>query len=117
MSAVERVVCVPVTADGQVDPHWGRASRLALVRVNPDGELGKIDTVEVGWDRQHEEGGEGLHHARIARFLREHGVHAVVARHMGPPMKAMLERMRIAVCLGAEGEVRQAIRRSCASLL
>jgi hypothetical protein len=32
------MVCVPVTADGQVDPHWGRAGRVAVADV-ADGQI------------------------------------------------------------------------------
>ena len=31
-------VCVPITADGQVDPRWGRANRVAVADV-ADGEI------------------------------------------------------------------------------
>lgn len=36
----------------------------------------------MGWDVLHDQGGEGAHHARIVRFLREHKV--VVASRIGP---------------------------------
>ena len=31
-------VCVPITDDGQVDPRWGRADRVAVADV-ADGEI------------------------------------------------------------------------------
>ncbi len=102
------IVCVPVTHDGQVGGGWGRAGRVAVAAV-ADGAVTRWEEFEVGWDRLHDEGSEGGHHARIARFLSEHGVERVVAGHMGPPMEQMLGRMGIAVRLGAEGDARQAV--------
>ncbi len=102
------IVCVPVTRDGQVGGGWGRAGRVAVAAV-ADGAVTRWEEFEVGWDRLHDEGSEGGHHARIARFLSEHGVERVVAGHMGPPMEQMLGRMGIAVRLGAEGDARQAV--------
>lgn len=97
------VICVPVTTDGMVDPRWGRASRVAIIRVD-DGVISADDRYDVGWDALHDVGTEGGHHARIARFLAEHGVEAVVADHMGAPMAAMLDKMGIKVKVGAAGD-------------
>ena len=96
------VVCVPVTADGQVDPRWGRADRVAIADVMGADIVGWREFA-VGWNGLHDEGTEGSHHARLARFLREHRVEAVVAGHMGPPMVHVLELMGVAVFLGADG--------------
>ncbi len=100
--------CVPVTEDGRVDPRWGRAARVAIAEVR-DGGVTTWQVFDVGWDVAHDEGPEGSHHARVARFLREQGVTVVVAEHMGPPMARMLERMGIDVRLGAAGDARQAV--------
>ncbi len=100
------VICVPVTRDGRVDPSWGRASRVAIAEVE-GGTLARWEEFEVGWDLAHETATEGSHHARVARFLREHGVTLVAAGHMGPPMAHMLEQMGIEVRLGASGDARQ----------
>jgi predicted Fe-Mo cluster-binding NifX family protein len=102
------VVCVPVTGAGTIDPRWGRAARVAVAEVR-EGEIAAWREVEVGWDVAHDQGGEGLHHARIARFLREQGVAAVVASHMGGGMLQMLEQMGLRVTLGAEGDARAAV--------
>jgi len=64
---------------------------------------------DVRWDELHDEATEGGHHARIARFLEEHGVETVVADHMGPPMQQMLSRMGLAVRLGAVGDARAVV--------
>jgi predicted Fe-Mo cluster-binding NifX family protein len=105
------IVCVPVTTDGQIGPAWGKAGRVAVARVEADG-IADWDEFEVGWDRLHDEGTEGGHHARIARFLVEHKVGMVVSGHMGPPMQQMLGRMGITVRLGAQGDARQAVARA-----
>jgi len=101
------VICVPMAGDGSVDHSWGRAPRVALVRVD-DGTIAAVDEHEVAWDTLHDAGTEGGHHARIARFLREHGVTVVVASHMGPPMAHMLGEMGIRTVLGASGDARAA---------
>jgi len=102
------IVCVPVTPDGQVGGSWGRADRVAIAEVS-GGAISRWEEIEVGWDRLHDEGTEGGHHARVARFLAEHHVEQVVAGHMGPPMLQMLDRMRLKVRLGAGGNAREAV--------
>jgi predicted Fe-Mo cluster-binding NifX family protein len=101
------VVCVPVTTEGLIDPRWGRAGRVAVTEVTSD-RIGAWQEYDVGWNALHDAGTEGSHHARVARFLLEHHVEAVVANHMGPPMVHMLERMGVRVCLGAMGDAREA---------
>lgn len=103
------ILCVPVTEAGQIDPRWGRAARVAVVELR-DGQLLRWEEHEVGWDRLHDVGGEGNHHARVARFLQRNRVEVVVAHHMGPPMAEMLERMGLEVRLGARGDAGQAVR-------
>jgi predicted Fe-Mo cluster-binding NifX family protein len=63
----------------------------------------------VGWDRLHDSGTESGHHARVARFLRDHAVEVVAADHMGPPMEHMLGKMGIRVHLRAAGNAREAL--------
>lgn len=101
------IVCVPVEPDGSgsVGHGWGRATRVAVARVE-GGAVTTWDEHDVRWDALHDEGTEGGHHARIARFLTEHAVEAVAAGHMGPPMVQMLGRMGIRVTLGADGDAR-----------
>jgi predicted Fe-Mo cluster-binding NifX family protein len=101
------IVCVPVTAGGQVGGGWGRADRVAVAEVDNSG-ISSWQEIEVGWGRLHDGDGEGQHHARIARFLTEHKVTCVVAGHMGPPMEQMLNQMQITVRLGATGDARTA---------
>ncbi len=100
-------VCVPVTDDGQIDPRWGRASRVAVADVQA-GVLAGWQVYDVRWDALHDATTEGGHHARVAGFLREHRVEVVVASHMGPPMIQMIGRMGIDVRLDASGDARGA---------
>jgi predicted Fe-Mo cluster-binding NifX family protein len=102
------IVCVPVTPEGNVGSGWGRAPRVAVARV----EAGRITAWEehdVAWDALHDVGTEGGHHARVATFLKDHGVEVVVAGHMGPPMAQMLAKMRILARTGAQGDARAAV--------
>ncbi len=101
------IICIPVTEDGFVDPRWGRAKRVAVAKVSGD-RIENWQEFDVGWDSLHDSGSEGGHHARIARFLREHNVEEVVVNHMGPPMEHMLDKMGIVVRLGADGRAREA---------
>jgi len=100
-------VCVPVTADGQVDPRWGRADRVAVVEV-ADGEIRDWQEFTVGWGTLHDQRPEGAHHARVARFLRDNGVQAIAAGHVGPGMRRMLGSMAIRVVTGLGGDARSA---------
>jgi predicted Fe-Mo cluster-binding NifX family protein len=102
------IVCVPVTPTGEIDPRWGRAARVAVAGVL-DGGISSWEEFEVGWDTLHDVGSEGGHHARVARFLLEHGAEVVVADHMGDPMLNMLAEMGVDVRLGAGGDARAAV--------
>jgi len=101
-------VCVPVTAQGLIDPRWGRADRVAVTEVGAQG-MASWQEYDVGWNALHDAGTEGSHHARVALFVKEHHVDAVLANHMGPPMVHMLERMGVKVLLGAMGNAREAV--------
>lgn len=102
-------VCVPITADGQVDPRWGRAERVALADV-VDGDVVEWREVTVSWGSLHDQGTEGAHHARIARFLRDNAVQAVAVDHVGAGMQRMLATMDIRLVPGRHGDARAAAR-------
>lgn len=102
------VVAIPVGEDGQVGP-WGRAHTVVIATVQKGTVFG-WEECEVGWDALHDTGSGAAHHARVARFVKERGVQAVVAHHMGEGMRQMLERMHLQVHLGASGEAREAAR-------
>jgi predicted Fe-Mo cluster-binding NifX family protein len=110
------VVCVPVKTDGSIDPRWGRADRVAVAQVSAQGIV-TWQEFDVGWSTLHDAGGEGAHHARVARFLLEHEVEAVVADHMGPGMLHMLEQMGLPIHLGAVGDAREAVVAAIAGVL
>jgi predicted Fe-Mo cluster-binding NifX family protein len=103
------IVCAPVTEEGMIDPRWGKADWVAVANVI-DGEIDTWQVVEVSWSRLHDEGTPGSHHARVATFLREHEVEAVVANHIGPGMVRMLDTMSLPVHLGAAGNARAAVQ-------
>jgi predicted Fe-Mo cluster-binding NifX family protein len=104
------VVCVPVTVEGLVDPRWGRADRVAVATGDEAG-IEDWQEFDVGWGSLHDSGSEGSHHARVARFLREHEVEAVVAHHMGDGMRHMLEKMGLTVRLGEAGSAKESATR------
>jgi predicted Fe-Mo cluster-binding NifX family protein len=96
-------VCVPITADGQVDPRWGRANRVVVADV-ADGEIRDWREFTVNWETLHDQGTEGAHHARVARFLRDNQVQVIVAHHVGPGMQRMLDTMAIRLITGLGGD-------------
>jgi predicted Fe-Mo cluster-binding NifX family protein len=102
------VVCVAVAANGWVDPRWGRAEQVAVAEVK-GGSVASWEEFDVGWDALRAAGPEGTHHARVARFLREHRVDMVLADHMGDDMLRMLQKMGVTVRLGVSGEARRAV--------
>jgi len=102
------IVCVPVTPEGLIDPRWGRADRVAIAEVTNKG-IGGWQEFDVDWGNLHDSGTEGSHHARVARFLRDHHVEAVVAGHMGVDMMHMLEKMGITAHLGGMGDAREVV--------
>ena len=102
------IACVPVDGQGQTTPGWGRSHRVAVASTS-DGAVTDWQEIDVGWDTLHDEGTEGAHHARVARFLIDQKVELVVAEHMGDPMVRMLGTMGIATSLGVHGDARAAL--------
>lgn len=102
------IACVPVTSDGLVDPRWGRADWIAVAEV-VDGKIESWQEIEVSWSRLHDEGTPARHHARVARFLTQNHVDAVVAHHVGDGMVRMLKTMGLALHLEASGDARAAV--------
>ena len=100
-------VCVPVTTDGQVDLRWGRADRVAVAEVI-DGVIRGWHEFTVDWGTLHDQGTEGAHHARVARFLRDNQVQAIAVHHVGPGMQRMLASMAVRVITGLAGDARSA---------
>jgi predicted Fe-Mo cluster-binding NifX family protein len=103
------IICAPVTKDGLIDPRWGRADWVAVADVLGS-EIVSWQEHEVSWSRLHDEGGPGSHHARVAKFLRDNQVEALVANHIGEGMVRMLDTMGLPVHLGASGDARAAVQ-------
>lgn len=101
------IVCVNIVDGDQVGGGWGRAARVAVAEVSGE-TVSSWRVYDVAWDRLHDEGPEGSHHARIVRFLREHGAQVVVTGHMGPGMQHTLAKLGVAVHLGVVGDARAA---------
>ena len=101
-------VCVPLTPTGDIDPRWGRAHRVAVAEL-VDGVIDSWRETTVAWDSQHDQGTEGAHHARIARFLLDNSVDVVAAQHVGPGMQRMLDSMGIRLVAGMTGDARAAV--------
>ncbi len=102
------ILCIPVTSDGLTAPGWGRSHRVAVANTS-DGAITDWQEINVGWDVLHDEGTEGAHHARVARFLIDHHIDVVVAEHMGSGMTRMLTTMGIRTSLGAHGDAKAAV--------
>ena len=100
-------IALPVTDNAEVGSSWGRASRVAIADID-DGVIVGWRDEPVEWDRQHDQGTDGAHHARVALFLRDNGIDRVVAQHMGAPMLNMLQRMGVVAILNIEGDARVA---------
>ena len=103
------ILCIPVTDDGSTARGWGRTHRMAVASTATLGRITDWQEFDVGWDSLHDEGPEGAHHARVARFLIDHHVDVVVAEHMGPGMIRMLTTMGIRIWLTALGDARAAV--------
>ena len=108
-------VCITVTSDGHVGGGWGRAERVAVASV-ANGTIASWEEFDVGWGRLHDSEAEGMHHARIVRFLQEHRIQAVIAGHMGPGMQQTLAKMGITVRIGVSGGAREAALDALATL-
>ena len=74
-----------------------------------DGAVTSWELVEVSWSRLHDEGSSARHHARVARFLLDHQIEAVIADHVGDGMVRMLSTMKIQLLTGAQGDARSAV--------
>lgn len=102
------IIAIPVDPEGQVGHSWGKAPAVAVARV---GAAGVEDWAEfaVEWDRLHDEGTHGSHHARVVTFLRDHEVEVVAVRHVGDGMRRMLPSMGVRLVEGVAGPARTAV--------
>lgn len=95
------VILATLTDQGRVGGGFGRADRVAIARLQAEGGFA-VEEIDVGWDQKHDQHADGLHHAMIAKFLKEQAVDKVVTGHMGGGMAQMLASMKIQV-VEAEG--------------
>jgi predicted Fe-Mo cluster-binding NifX family protein len=102
------IVMTPVTVDGRTDSRFGRAHFAAIAEV-ADGALTRWEVHEVDWDGLHDASTHGSHHARVITFLREQGVEAVVAPHMGEGMARMLTSARLPVLPASPGDAKASV--------
>jgi len=103
------IVAINVIGDA-VGGGLGRAQSMAVAEVD-DGQVQSWEVFDVRWDLSHDQpdpSGHGAHHARIVKFMKDHGIEAVVTGHAGPPMVHTLDLMGIPVLVGGEGDARQA---------
>ncbi|MEM0154758.1 MAG: NifB/NifX family molybdenum-iron cluster-binding protein [Methanothrix sp.] len=85
-----------VISDDGILTGVGRAPRVAIIHTE-DGKVKKINEIEVKWGESHDSEEEGLHHATIAKFIKEHEVKEIIAGGAGPDMQKMLERLGVKV--------------------
>lgn len=102
------VVCVTKTADDRAGGGFGRAHAVVVADLR-DGAIQRREDHAVRWDELHDARAEGLHHAAIARFLREQGVQVVMTGGMGPGMVRMLDAMGIEARLGVAGPLEEVL--------
>jgi predicted Fe-Mo cluster-binding NifX family protein len=102
------IIAAAIEPDGTMGRAWGKAGTVAVARVN-GGRIEDWREHPVGWDQSHGRGTHGAHHARVVTFLREQGVEAVLAHHVGEGMRWMLGSIGITLTEGVGGDVRAAM--------
>ena len=107
----DRIVAIPVDAQGGVGGGLGKAHRMAVAVIEADGIVSWTEH-ETNWDVLHDQGEHGAHHARIVRFMMENGVTHVAAAHIGPPMQNTLIKLGLTISMDAAGDAREAALRA-----
>lgn len=108
------IVGVTTTAQGTVGGGLGRAQTMAVADVR-DGAVASWTEVHVGWGDLHDSGPEGTHHARIVRFVREHGLERVVTSGLGDGMRTTMGKLGVLVRTDLSGDARAAAVAAAAS--
>ena len=107
---MNETIAVVVTPDGAlIGGGLGRASHMAVAQRDEHNSITSWQVFEVGWDVLHDVGPHGGHHARIVRFMQEHGITHVMAAHIGPPMQTTLSKLGLVLHLDASGDARAAV--------
>ncbi|MGC8571671.1 MAG: NifB/NifX family molybdenum-iron cluster-binding protein [Candidatus Micrarchaeia archaeon] len=95
----EKIIMAVIDENGMLTG-VGRAPRVAIIYTK-DGKVEKIEEIDVRWDKTHENEQEGLHHASVAKFIKEHKVNEIIASGSGPDMRRMLERLGLTIKIGS----------------
>lgn len=74
----------------------GRASIVTVAEVDADG-IQAWEEHAVPWRKRHDAEPHGTHHDSILAFVRQEGVRAIVADHVGAPMRSQLADLGITV--------------------
>jgi predicted Fe-Mo cluster-binding NifX family protein len=100
-------LATPVDGAGNSAAAWGRAHWIAVAEVRDDA-IADWQVEEVSWDVLHDES-HGGHHARVVRFLLDHGIDAIVVDHVGEGMRRMLHRMKIPTLAATPGDAQASV--------
>ena len=101
------IVGVTTSPEGTVGGGLGRAQTMAVADVR-DGEVTDWVEHDVRWGDLHGTGPEGTHHARIVRFVREHGIECVVTSGLGEGMRVTMGKLGVVVRTDLRGDARTA---------
>jgi len=74
----------------------GRASIVTVAEVDSDG-IQAWQEHTVPWRERHDTEPHGVHHDSILAFVRDESVSAIVADHVGAPMRSQLADLGITV--------------------
>ena len=99
---------IPIAPNGDVGGGFGKAHMMAVGTI-VNGEISDWQEHEVDWDRLHDEGPHGTHHARIIRFMQDNEVTHVLGSHMGEPMQNTFAKLGLPVTLDLSGNARAAV--------
>ena len=108
------IVGVTTTPEGTVGGGLGRAQTMAVADVR-DGAVVAWTEHHVGWGDLHGTGPEGTHHARIVRFVREHGLEGVVTSGLGEGMRTTMGKLGVVVRTDLAGDARAAAAAAAAT--
>ncbi|MCL5101992.1 MAG: hypothetical protein M1544_01380 [Candidatus Marsarchaeota archaeon] len=95
----EKIIMATIDDEGSLTG-VGRAPKVAIIKES-NGKVESIEEIDVKWGESHEREQEGLHHASIAKFIKEHNVNEVVAAGAGPNMQGMLGRLKVVLRFGS----------------
>lgn len=101
------IIAIPVTVDGQTALRLGKAHWVGVAEVTGP-RITSWTIHEVGWDDA-SLFGRRPRQARIAHFLTEEEVEAVVVPKAGPRLAKLLDRLGIAVLPALPGDARESV--------